>query len=107
MTQNVKFYADVPEQLTALLAKIRYDAVTPEQGRQALQQLENYIATVKVITKRTNQATRATRTVVLPAGVPMEAIDIVNRYDYSGVKSWQIKMAMPLIQQELKSRGLL
>lgn len=107
MTKLVQFHTDVPDELIALLAEIRYSAVSHSDGLAALVQLEKFISTVKVIIQRKIVGVATVKAVALPAEIPQEAIDLVNRYDFTRIKKWQIKMALPTIRTELKKRGLL
>lgn len=101
------FYKDVPKKLIDLLKRIKFTAISEAEGRAALAELERYIAGVSVIKRRTNMATAPTIEVMLPDSVPLEAIDAINRYDYQKIASWQISMAMPIVEKQLKARGLL
>ncbi|MBU3742573.1 MAG: hypothetical protein FGM24_09865 [Candidatus Kapabacteria bacterium] len=100
------FFTDVPKKLIDLLPRIRFAALTPREAQQALSDLEAYVSTVSVIKPRRDMSAK-TKTVTLPDTVPVQAIEVINRYDYSRVSTVMIAMAMPIIEGQLRSRGLL
>lgn len=96
---------DVPQDLLDIVCQIDYAAMTREQQEQALLELTAYIDRKGLLKLRRTPIATAQRTV--PNATPVQAIDIINRYDYRSLKSWQIAAALPFVRKELTQRGLL
>lgn len=101
---QVNFYDDVPKALIDIVGKIKYNVISPEQGRAFLQQLEAMAVTYS-IPARTRKNSYTTHDV--PDNVPIDAINAINGRDWSGVSKMAIMGAKPFITQKLKSMGLL
>ncbi len=96
---------DVPQALLDLLQEIDYTKMSTGEYRAALRDLEAYIDAKRILPRRRAAAQQTTYT--LPNAVPVEAIDMINGYDYRSLKSWQVKAAIPYVRAELRRRGLL
>lgn len=107
MTKNATIYSDVPQLLVDLMNEIRFDKLSPQEGQQALQKLDDLLSKRKEITIRGVKSPTSTKTVAFKGSVPDEAINYVNRFDYTKVSTWMMKMAMPMIRTHLKKMGLL
>lgn len=100
------FYADVPKKLIDLLPRIRFSVLSPTDAMRALAELEAYVGNIKVVRRRA-PGTYKTRVVTLPDTVPAEAVEAINRWDFSRVSTVMITMAMPMVEADLRRRGLL
>jgi hypothetical protein len=103
--RTVLVHQDVPRKLLELICALRYDRLTPEEGRTRMGQLAEFIDSKRVLPRRTTPI--ASVQISIPNHVPDEAIAFANGYDYSGISSLQIGMAMPIVKRYLKSQGLL
>ncbi len=101
----VNLNQDVPDAILDVLYEIDYTRMTRGEYSAALRELEQYIDRRRYLPKRRTPIQQVSRT--LPNALPVEAIDLINSYDYRDLKSWQIKGAVPFVRAELRRRGLI
>ena len=98
------FYLDVPQDIIDLLNEINYEAISPEQGRQFLIQL-NELATKYGLPMRTQHT--QVKPVSVNKSVPEEAIKAVNSRVYSSIPRFALMAAKPVVRGKLKAMGLI
>lgn len=95
-------FSDVPDALIELMNEIKYNSLTPEQGKQKLQQLEQYIQTdtkVKQFVKIRTAGNYGQKNVTFNDSVPNEAIQLLRKYNFSAIP----KIVMPLVKSKVRA----
>jgi hypothetical protein len=103
--KTVHFFTDVPKALIKLVSDIRFEKMSPDEGRKALSDLDALVMQHTPIQRRTQPGAAQAWTVA--DTVPQEVVDFINGYDYSRVSSLQIAAFTPVAKTFLKSKGLI
>jgi len=108
--KTVMMFKDIPDALIELMNEIKYNNLTPAQGKQKLAQLEQYIQTdakVKSFVKIRQAGSYGQKQVHFNDNVPDEAIKLLLKYNFSAIPSIVMPLVKSKVREELKKLNLL